>query len=85
MVEKCLADKVIKLAKRSPNIQSTPSEAFEEALEICAKYQDVVETIAYIKHSDNKISWFQGGSQSNDRLLWNLTGFMRMLQERWFG
>lgn len=74
---------VLKLADKSNSIQLTPEDAFEEAIEVCRESK-VEETIAIIVHGDGTFTWLQGGGQSNEHLLWNLTSLLEKLKKRWF-
>lgn len=75
---------ILRLADKSVHVQLTPEETFKEAYDICLDDGDAVETLAIIFREDNTLTWLQGGGQTKERMLWNLTFLIEELKRSWF-
>lgn len=77
---------IVRLSDRGENIQLTPREALEEAIKLCERNgaREVIAIVVGAGDDCGFFSWTQGGGQSNERILWNLSFFIKKLKERWF-
>ena len=74
---------VVKLKDRNEHVQLTPREALEESLELCDT-SCVNEVIVFLR-AGNDMHWRQGGGQTRERVLWNLTVMINKFKKEWWG
>lgn len=74
---------VVKLKDRADHIQMTAREALNEALDLC-KDDKTDEAIVFVRVR-NTGYWRQGGGQTRERILWNLSYMLDKLKKEWWG
>lgn len=73
-----MSAKIVNLRERSNSIQLTPEEALKDSLACSSEFDEV---IILAHEREGGLFFWQGGSISSERVLWNLEQYKAALLE----